>query len=110
MEFIETFLYSVIIVSFILAINLFLTNRSLNGRMGSVVSKVRKDHCSNEKEGTSLSKTTTNLNFGTDPATNYRFNHLPSLPVAGSFPNANEDLTIDYSTAGQRIYRSSTHT
>jgi len=109
MEYIETFFYSVTIVSFILAINYFLTNRSLNGMMDKVVSKVRKDHCSNEIEGTSLSKTTTNLNFGTDPATETSF-YLSSNEVAGSFPNAIEDKTINYSQQGRSIYQSNSHT
>ena len=109
MNFIDTTLTWVIIALSAYGVFYFLTNRSLNGIMGSVVSKVRSRHCSNEIEGTSLGKTTTNLTFGTDPATNNRFNHLPSLPVAGSFPHDNKDKTIEYSQQGRSTYQSSSH-
>jgi len=103
---IETFFYSVTFVSFILAINYFLTNRSLNVTISNVVSKVGMDQSPTKLEGTSKGERTTDLSFGDDSATNKSFNHLPSLPVAGSFPHDNKDLTIHYSNSqlGQ-IYR-----
>ena len=107
MTLLDAFLTAFIIVSFITAINIFLTSPQLRGKVSKVSSKGKLDVAS----GMSNQKAhkTMDLSFGNDPATETSF-YLSSNEVAGSFPHDNKDLTIDYSQRGHNIYQSSSHT
>jgi len=110
MTLLDAFLTAFIIVSFITAINIFLTSPQLRGKVSKVSSGKElgiASDLSNQKTNKTMDL---NITFPTDPATQNEPYLSAPLYVAGSFPQDNKDLTINYSQQGQQTYRSSTHT
>jgi len=111
MTFIDTFLTWFSITLLLYGVGFFLTKPILNGIMCKVSLGKALGNASDLSNQKAHKTMDLDITFPTDPATGKGFyDHLSQQPVAGSFPQDNKDLTIDYSTAGQRYYRSSTHT
>jgi len=111
MVYIDTFLTWFSITLLLYGVGFFLTKPILNGIMckvssGKELGIANASDLSNQKTNKTMDL---DITFP-DPATQKESYLSTQLYVAGSFPQDNKDLTIDYSTAGQRIYRSSTHT
>lgn len=111
MTFIDTFLTWFSITLLLYGVGFFLTKPILNGIMCKVSLGKEKGIANASDLSNHEAHKTMDLDITfPDPATKNELYLSAPLYVAGSFPQDNKDLTIDYSTAGQRIYRSSTHT
>ena len=111
MTFIDTFLTWFSATLLLYGVGFFLTKPILNGIMckvssGKELGIANASDLSNQKAKTM----DLDITFPTDPATKNEPYLSAPLYVAGSFPQDNKDLTIDYSQQGQQLYRSSPYT